>query len=60
MVKIGDKIRVVQEDLEHPFYWGEELKVTELLDYGCVWAKNNKNQYGCLIPEEFKVIREGE
>lgn len=56
MVKVGDKIKVVEEDLDHPFKVGDILTVTELLDYGCVWAKNSDKELGCLILTEYEKV----
>lgn len=59
MVKVGDKIKVVEEDIDHPFKKGEILTVTELLDYGCVWAKNSDKELGCLILTEYELYKKG-
>jgi len=55
-VKVGDMVRVILEDHEHPFLLGEKVKVTELIEEGCIWAKNSDGVLGCLIPMEFKPI----
>ena len=57
MVKVGSIIRVIAEDADHPFELYEKVKVTELLDEGCVWAKNSDGVLGCLIPTEFKIVK---
>lgn len=56
MVKVGDTIEVLIEDLDHPFKIGDKLTVTELLDYGCVWAKDGDKLLGCLMPSEFQKV----
>lgn len=57
MVKVGDKVKVILEDDDHPFMLGQILTVVELLDYGCIWAKDRDKTLGCLIPKEFKKVK---
>lgn len=57
MVKVGDVVKVIQEDNDHPFMLGEQVKVKELLDCGCIWAKNSEGVIGCLISKEFKLVK---
>lgn len=55
-LKVGDVVRVILEDKDHPFLLGEKVKVVELLDEGCIWARNSEKVLGCLIPREFKLL----
>ena len=57
MVKKGDKVRVILEDYDHQFMVGEVVRVVEVIDYGCIWAKNDDGLLCCLIPREFKKVK---
>lgn len=51
--KVGDKLVIVMEDTEHPFSFEEIVKVTDVQDYGVVWAKSKDKTLGCLIPDNY-------
>ena len=59
MVKVGDKVEVIWEDRETPFPVGTICKVVELLDEGCIWAKDKDGSWGCLIPDEYVKVKKG-
>ncbi|MEC1440539.1 MULTISPECIES: hypothetical protein [Bacillus] len=51
--KLKEKIRVVTDDFDHPFKSNTLVEVTEILDYGVVWAKDKSGILGCLIPDDY-------
>lgn len=51
--KLKEKLRVVTDCTEHPFFSNTIVEVVEVKDYGVVWAKNSKGELGCLIPDDY-------